>query len=275
MLRAVPERLELLYEAGGLLEYGLPSELAEAYGGGLGFERPRLVTNFVQTIDGVVAIPAVPQSNALIADESESDRFVMALVRACADAVLVGTGTLRASPGGLWTAEQAYPPLATAFAELQRSLDLAPVPERVVLTGSGDVPASHRVFAEGALVLTTETGAARLDGRLPDASTVLALGDSDTVDVRAAVSLLRERGNELILSEAGPHTFALLVGAGLVDELFLTVSPLVAGRSPSSERFGLVEGHEALPDRRLRGRLLSIRRAEQHLFLRYELARET
>ena len=79
----------------------------------------------------------------------------------------------------------------------------------------------------------------------------------------------------LFRSEAGPDTFSSLVEARLVDELFLTVSPLLAGRSPQSERFGLVEGFEALPDHELRGRLVSARRGDGHLFLRYELAPAT
>jgi riboflavin biosynthesis pyrimidine reductase len=263
--------LGLLYEVDGLPKFDLPDELTDGYSGGLGFERPRLVANFIQTIDGVVAIPAVPQSNRLIADGSDADRFVMGLLRAVADAVLVGTGTLRASPRGLWTGEQAYPAAAAGFAELRRRLGLPAAPETVVLTGSGSLPESHPRFEAGALVLTTETGAKRLEGRLPDATTVLALGDAETVDVGEAVEAIRARGHELILSEAGPHTFASLVEARLVDELFLTVSPLLAGRSPQAERFGLVEGFEALPDHELRGRVVSVRRGDGHLFLRYEL----
>jgi riboflavin biosynthesis pyrimidine reductase len=268
-------RLELLHEVGGLPQFDLPDELAEAYGGGLGFDRPRLVANFIQTIDGVVAIPSVPKSNSLIAAGSDADRFVLGLLRATADAVLVGTGTLRASPRGLWTGEQAYPDAAVGFAELRRRLGLAPAPETVVLTGSGALPESHPRFAEGALVLTTESGAKRLEGRLPEATTVVALGDGETVDPREAVAALHARGHELIVSEAGPHTFASLVEARVVDELFLTVSPLLAGRSPLSERFGLVEGYEALPEHELRGRVLSARRAGEHLFLRYELGART
>jgi riboflavin biosynthesis pyrimidine reductase len=265
--------LELLYEVDGLPQVELPRALEEAYGGGLGLdlERPRLVANFVQTIDGVVAIPEIPQSNALVADDSAADRFVIGLLRAVADAVLVGSGTLRASARGLWTADRVYPDAADAFAELRRTLGLPEKPERVVLTGSGAVPETHPVFADGALVLTTEEGAAKLDGRLPEASTVVALGGGPLVDVRAAIALLRERGHRLMLSEAGPHVHASLLEAGLVDELFLTVSPLLAGRRPGSPRFGLVEGHEALPDEPIRGRVLGVRRSDEHLFLRYEL----
>jgi riboflavin biosynthesis pyrimidine reductase len=265
-------RLEVLHEIPGLPRFDLPPELLEAYGGGLGFDRPRLIANFVSTIDGVVAIPELAQSNKLISDANESDRLVMGLLRASADAVVIGSGTLRASPRGLWTPERAYPAAARGFGELRRRLDRPAAPERVVVTGTGSVPASHPLFADGALVLTTESGAGRLDGRLARASTIVSLGDSATVDLRAAIAALRARGHELILSEAGPRACASLVAAGLVDELFLTVSPLLAGRGASAERLGLVEGFEALPDQRLRGRLLSVRRNGAHLFLRYELA---
>jgi riboflavin biosynthesis pyrimidine reductase len=264
--------LELLYEQQGLPRVDLPAELVEAYGGSLGFDRPRLYANFVSTVDGVVAIPELPQSNKLISDGSESDRFVMGLLRAFADAVLIGAETFRASPRALWTAERAFPATAEGFAELRRRLDRPALPERVVLTGTGSVPPSHPLFAAGALVLTTEAGAGRLDGRLPATSTIVSLGDSGTIDLPAAVAALRTRGHELILSEAGPHMFGSLLEAGLVDELFLTVSPLIAGRD-AAERLGLVEGFEALPEERLGGRLLSARRDGDHLFLRYELAR--
>jgi riboflavin biosynthesis pyrimidine reductase len=266
---SVPVVLNVLYEAGGLPRIDLPKVLEEEYGGELRLERSGLVTNFVQTIDGVVTIPGIPNSNALVADGSDADRFVMSLLRAVADAVLVGSGTLRASPRGLWTAEQVYPARAEELAELRRGLGLPAKPERVVLTGSGSIAETHPVLADGALVLTTEEGAARLAGRLPEAASVIPLGGGARVDAREAVGYLRDRGHELILSEAGPHTLASLLEAGLVDELFLTVSPLVAGRSPASERWGFVQGHEALPDRPVRGRVLGVRRSGEHLFLRY------
>jgi hypothetical protein len=64
--------LELLYEAGGLPRFDLPTGLAELYGGTIGFEEPCLYANFVETADGVVAIPSLPQSNKLIAGASQA-----------------------------------------------------------------------------------------------------------------------------------------------------------------------------------------------------------
>jgi riboflavin biosynthesis pyrimidine reductase len=66
--------------------------------------------------------------------------------------------------------------------------------------------------------------------------------------------------------------FGSLLAAGRVDELFLTVSPVVAGRLVDFKRFALVEGVELLPDVRVAGRIVSVRRAGNHLFLRYALS---
>src|SRR5579862_8651398 len=109
--------LEVLYEEAGLPEFQLPAEIAAAYGGTLGFEEPRVFANFVSTLDGVVAIPSLPKSNKLIAGGSAADRFVLGLLRACCDVVVIGSGTLNDSPGGTWSPEQGYPPAAGAFAE--------------------------------------------------------------------------------------------------------------------------------------------------------------
>jgi riboflavin biosynthesis pyrimidine reductase len=212
-----------------------------------------------------VAIPSLPRSNSLIAAGSDEDRFVMGLLRACSDCVLLGSGTLRASPRGIWTAEKAYPAAAEELAELGR-------PALAVLTASGLLDPEHPAFERGAIVLTTDGGARQLEGRLPAASEVVSLGEAPLVDVRLAVEELRRRGCELILSEAGPHVFGSLLEAGLVDELFLTVSPLVAGRREGSTRFSLVEEAELLPDSPLAGELMSVRLGGDHLFARYALS---
>jgi len=262
---------ELLYEESGLADTDLPEELRAAYGGTLGFAGPSLLTNFVSSLDGVVSIPGTPRSNQRIGDGSEADRFVMALLRACADVVLVGSGTLRGSPGALWTATDAYPPAGPAFAELRRRLALSAEPALAVVTGSGSIDPAHRALEEGALVLTTSRGAAALAGRLPACAELVALPGNGEVDLRAAVEALRARGFATILSEAGPTIHGALLDAGLVDELFLTVSPLLAGRPGDDVRLGLVEGVALLPGRRVAGRLRSVRRHGDHLFLRYGL----
>jgi riboflavin biosynthesis pyrimidine reductase len=263
--------LEALFQAAELPQFDLPAELAETYGGPLGFSEPRLYANFVASLDGVVAIPGEIQSNRMISAHSEADRFVMGLLRACADAVLVGAGTMPSSPRTLWTAEHAYPPAAPLYGELRRSRGRPPRPTLAVLSGSGSVDPRHPALEEGSLVLTSERGAARLRGRLPRATTVLVVGAEAPVDPAVAIDALRRRGHELILSEGGPTAFGALVAAGLVDELFLTTSPLLAGRSGRSPRPALVERAELLPAATVETKLLTLRRAGSHLFARYQL----
>ena len=229
------EPLELLYEPAGLPAFSLPQELTALYPGTLGFPEDCLYANFVETIDGVVALPGVAASNRVIADASDADLFVMALLRACADAIVVGSHTLLASPKNRWTAEAAYPDAAAGLAELRRTLGLREQPDVVVLT--------HRRDLESAV-----------------------LGDRLLVrdDVFQAVAELRERGCRRILCEGGPTLFGSVLAAGLVDELFLTVSPLFAGRG-----LPLVEGVELLPGTRIAASLAGVRRHGAHLFLRY------
>jgi riboflavin biosynthesis pyrimidine reductase len=263
--------LEALWEAPGLPELDLPDDLRAGYGGPLGLETPRVFVNFVASVDGVVAIPSLPNSNRLIAGESASDRFVMGLLRACADAVVIGSGTMNAAPRSLWTPAQAYPDAADSYAELRRRLGLAPEPELVILTARGSVDPGHPAFEAGALVLTTDPGSERLRTELPDACTVVSVGPGEEVDVRAAFAALAARGHERILSEGGPRVLGSLLAARLVQELFLTVSPLLVGRTDLDERLALAEGADLLADGPLGARLLGVRRDESHLFLRYEL----
>ena len=261
------EPLELLYEPAGLPAFDLPDPLAALYPGSLGFAPPCVFANFVETIDGVVAIPTVEQSNKLIAAGSAADRFVMGLLRACADAVAIGAGTLAASPGGVWTPKQAYPDAAARYAELRAALGLAAEPEIAVLSASGGLDPGHPVFEAGALVLTTDVGQRLLGDRLPGASTVVSLGPGGEIDPTAAVGALRARGHRLLLHEGGPHVIGSFFRAGAVDELFLTISPLLTGRTLLDPRLALVEGADLLPG--LRTRLLGVRRDTDHLFVRY------
>jgi len=261
--------LERLYEAEGMPAGELPGELERLYDGALALQEPLLYANFVATLDGVVAIPSIPESNNVVAAGSRADHFVMGLLRALADVVLIGSGVLRDSPQGTWLPEKVYPPAADAFAELRRRRGRPERPEVAVLTGRGSIDPAHPLFSSGAVVLTSERGAGHLGDRMPDASTVVALGEDVQIPADAVVGALHERGHGLILAEAGPHAFGSLVEGGVVDELFLTFSPLLAGDAGPDSRLRLVEAADLLPPLGLR--LLSLRRHEEHLFARYEL----
>ena len=261
---------EVLAEAEDLPRWDVPELLARLYGGAIGLDEPCVVANFVESLDGVVAVPRLPRSHAVIGDESEADRFVLALVRACADAVVVGSGTLLASPQGTWRTDRAYPPAAEALAELRARRGRGEQPLVVVVTTGASLDPAHPVLESGALVLTTKRAEDGLRASVPEATEVVAVTDGDTVDLAAALGLLRERGCPVVLTEAGPSIFGSLVASRLVDELFLTVSPVLAGRAVSA-RLGLVEGVELVPQTRVAGRLRSVRTHGSHLFLRYWL----
>jgi riboflavin biosynthesis pyrimidine reductase len=263
------EPLELLYESGGLPRFDLPEQLATLYAGTLGFADSRLFANFVATIDGVVAIPSIPASNRLIAAASAADRFLMGLLRACSDAVMIGAATLTASPNSLWTPARAFPDTKDGFAELRRRLGLAPTPELVVLSASGRLDPLHPALREGALILTTELGADRLSDLLPSGARAIALGVEATLDPARIMAALGARGHRRVLSEGGPRAIAPFFAAGLVDELFLTISPVLVGRTGDDPRLALVEGADLVAGGPPGARLVGVRRAGGHLFLRY------
>jgi riboflavin biosynthesis pyrimidine reductase len=266
----VIDAFTVLAEAEDLPRWDVPEELATLYGGAIGLDEPCVVANFVESLDGVVAVPRLPRSHAVIGDDSEADRFILALVRACADAVVVGSGTLLASPKGTWRIDRAYPPATDALAELRARRGRPAQPLVVVVTTGASLDPAHPVLESGALVLTTNGAASRVKASIPGASEVVAVNDAETVDLARALKVLRDRGCRVVLTEAGPSMFGSLVASQLVDELFLTVSPVLAGRAATA-RLGLVEGVELVPQTRVAGRLRSVRAHGSHLFLRYGL----
>jgi len=226
--------------------------------------------NFVSSIDGIVALEGgTAPSGGIISGRNEADRFVMGLLRAFADAVLVGAGTVRAEGGkALWTPDFIYPAAAEAFKDLRQSLKRDKTPRLVIVAATRDLDPSQRALEVGALVLTTTAGAERLRGRLPKACEIRAISDRDPIDVDDIFNALHADGYRTILSEGGPLLFGELVSKDRVDEVFLTVSPVLEGQSDQS--FGMIRGVDfgRTPKR---SRLLSVRRHESHLFLRYQL----
>ncbi|HKU59173.1 MAG TPA: dihydrofolate reductase family protein, partial [Gaiellaceae bacterium] len=201
--------LDVLWEQDGLPAVELPEPLRGFYGSDFGLARECVYANFVETLDGVVAIPDVEQSNALVADGSDDDKHLMGLLRAFADAVLIGSGTLRASPKGRWRPDGVYPAGKDAFAELRARLGKTERATVAVVTTGVSLDTSHPVLAE-AVVLTTDAGAALLGDAVPN---VVVVNEGAWVDLRAALGWLRAQGHAQVLAEAGPTTFGELVAA--------------------------------------------------------------
>jgi riboflavin biosynthesis pyrimidine reductase len=264
--------LERLYAVPDLAAaQGLPSRLAQLYDGDLAFDGPRVYANFVSSIDGVVALPSVDASPSVISGKSDADRFVMGLLRACADVVLVGAGTLRAEPDHRWTPAFVYPQGRDDYARLRAARGLPPEPRLAVLTSSGDLDPETPAL-EGALVLTTSCGARRLEQRGRTPATVLAVGGQGNLDLGGVVHALRSRDMRMILSEGGPTVLGQLLDLGLLDELFLTISPVLIGRTRSEGRPGLAEGADLLHKDCSMAEVVSVHRHRSHLFVRYSLA---
>ncbi len=259
---------EVLFEA-DLPSYTLPQELGRLYGR-LGFAERVVYSNFVSSLDGVVTFGSGVSAGSVISGKNPADRLLMGLLRACADAVVIGAGTMRATPGHLWTPAHVFPDLAVEFAALRKTLDLSAEPRLVLLTATGDLDFKHPALVNGAIVLTTKAVARQIASRLPPACEVIALGAGKTLDIKRAFNELPKMGFDVVLTEGGPSLMGELVKAGLVDEMFLTLSPVLAGRN-KERRLGMVEGVELLPKIAVWSRLLSARRYGDFLFLRYAL----
>lgn len=259
----------------------LPPALEELYGPfslPTHVGRPYIISNFVTTLDGVVALndPAHP-SGGDISGSNTHDRMVMGLLRAVADAIIVGAGTLRAVPRHLWTAEFIYSPLSSAYQQLRTTMGKAASPLNVIVTASGAIDLSQPLFQSKevpVLIVTTKHGAQRIAVQNPPSMTsVSVLEHTDTITAREILQAVQSvLPAQTILVEGGPQLMGNFLAEQCLDELFLTLAPQIAGRTSSIERPGFVAGTLFAPDHPLWSRLISIRRAENYLFLRYRFA---
>lgn len=261
-------RLEPLLETADAEALPLPAELERAYGGPLRLPAGIVYGNFVASIDGVAAIEGIRMSSATISGGHPADRLVMALLRTAADAIVVGSGTLREHEGP-WTGERAYPPAAPWIPAAREAIGAAGrAPTLVVTTASGELPSDHPALPE-AVVATTSRGAQAIARRAIACAAVLDLGDADEVEPREVIARLRERGSRRILTEGGPRLMGSMLEASAVDELFLTISPKLLGggegRPPLTDSTDLLQAGRD-------GTLVDVRRSADHLFLRYRLA---
>src|SRR5207245_206468 len=116
--------LNRLFDVLDRSEGALPPPLAKLYDGDLWIPDGCVYANFVSSIDGIVALEGgTAPSGGIISGRNEADRFVMGLLRAFADAVLLGAGTVRAEgPRALWTPEFIFPAATDGFRALRHSL---------------------------------------------------------------------------------------------------------------------------------------------------------
>jgi riboflavin biosynthesis pyrimidine reductase len=225
----------------------LPAPVAEidpavVYGGAdraLPGGRPWLVANMVASVDGRAAVEG--RTSPL---SGPGDRAVFRLLRSVADVVLVGAGTVRI---------ESYGPLC--------GLDPSPI---AVLSRSLDLDWDGPLFQAGerTMVVTCEAADPDRRRRGAEVAEVIVAGD-DSVDMARALAELAHRGHRLVLCEGGPQLLSELVDADLVDELCLTLSPLLVGTGGPGL---LADGYRPMPAPL---RLASVLEDDHSLFLRY------
>lgn len=208
--------------------------------GHLGFpathaERPWTFANFVQSMDGIASFKGAHAAGADISQSAE-DRWLMDLLRAHADAIIIGVNTLVEETLSAPLVNGGRGPVYRIEDESLRQLrmKLGRKREKVIfVTASGSVdPRAYRVFdgdLMDALILTTAAGAARLQGRSIPVPLIVA-GHDKTIDLPTAMAMLRkEMEVEHLLCEGGPTFYGSMSRAGLIDEKFLTISPVEIG----------------------------------------------
>lgn len=171
-----------------------------------------LRTNFVSTLDGA----AYDESGTSGSLGGEVDTEVFALLRSLADVIIVGAGTART---------EGYEPVAAheVDADLRARLGLEPVPPIAVVSRRLDIPEA----LQNQLLITT-TDAPTLDAAA--GMDVLAFGEG-VIDWPAVLAELADRGLTRVLCEGGPTLHGALVAQDLVDDLCLTIAPVLASGS--------------------------------------------
>lgn len=215
-------------------------------------DRPYTLVNFVASADGRATLDG--RSGGL---GDDGDRAMFHGLREQVDAVLTGTGTLRTERYGriLGKAERR---------ERRRAAGLPAEPLACIISRSGEIPTDIPLFAE------PEARIVVFSAREVDLSGVAAQVDlvvlgPDSLTLHAAVGHLRaHHGVRTLLCEGGPILFGAMLAEGLVDELFLTLAPKLAGGGTEP---AITAGPELVNPRELAIRWLLERNGS--LYLRY------
>jgi len=274
--------LKTLWSANPGKALSLPARLKSLYGhfrlphAG---SRPHIFSNFVTTLDGVVSLRIPGHANGGdISGFNTQDRMVMGLLRAVADVVIVGSGTLAADSEHVWTPQAICPELTPEYGQLREALGKPGPPLNVIVSGSGLLNLRLPVFSSGqvrVMIITTTEGAKRLaKQRIPDAVEIRAIrrGAGEIAASAICNEVCGVRAVKRILVEGGPRLLADFFMQRLVSEQFLTLAPQIAGRMEDDGRLSMVMGKVFAPRNPLWGRLIDVRQGASHLFLRYSFA---
>lgn len=270
MPSAEPPRLEQLLPPGPALG---AAEAIEGFGlwqrpAGTG-TRPRILLNMVASVDGRATLDG--RSGGL---SGPADRALFHWLRAVADGVLVGAGTAR---------KERYGRLITdaGVRRTRREHALREEPVACIATRSLDLDASIPLLADPSAEVVVLTPAPGEIAAVPAKVRYVRCGEGAGEDLAWAMRQLREQcGIELLLCEGGPHLARDLIADGLLDELYLSVSPLLeGGDGGQGPCLRILAGGALDPPAELE--LVGVLRSSSTLFLRYavlsgaRVARET
>ena len=186
-----------------------------------GSDRPHVLMNFASTVDGRATIDG--RSGPI---GSRADMETLQRLRTCTDAVMIGAGTMRAERYGRMVPD-------SEFRAYRESRGLSHDPLAVIVSNRMDLPWDAGLFTDGSGSVVILTAS---NSDPPETATeVEVVRHTDAVDIEQALGWLRrERGVRSLLCEGGPTLHGELQARGLVDELFLTIAPKLAGRDERS-----------------------------------------
>ena len=244
-----------------LFDHGEPSPFADralAPYGNFGFppapiDRPWIYSNFVQSLDGIVSLLGRHASGGDIA-QSSADRWLMDLLRAFADGVMMGMTTLRIEKQNRDPATRGivFQVVEQELRRLRKRLG-KDRQRNIFVTRALDLDLRQWKVFDGDLVdaaiVTSPAGAERISKQASDSGVVVvAEGAGETLDLPAAIRRLhRELGIRYLLCEGGPTLYGELARAGLIDEKFVTVSPIEAGQMVPQEQERLPSEQDIAP----------------------------
>lgn len=217
--------------------------------------RPYVVFNMVSTVDGRVTIKGRSQPVG-----SGTDHQLMRKIRAAADMVLIGAGTLRA--------ENINFALPVDLQEARVSRGLSRVPFAAVLSPSAELPLNRTFFTSQeftSIVFTTKKARPERIRELEGHAQVVVVGESDIGLPHLMSVLATQFGVKRVVIEGGPTLNASMVRARYADELFWTVAPKVVG----GRELSMIQTPELLSDTGLPLRLISAYAFKDEVYLRY------